>query len=127
MGNGFVAGRLNAAGERFGWTYGALLHAGILAWGAASKNFAAEVAVCTALGEADLYVCTVLIAQQLATLRNFLRTLTYYLMQEKLYVSTRHRPSNCSESRNVTRRAFCIYAIAGSTAGTSRACARRFA
>ena len=96
MGDGFVAGRLDAAGERFGWTYGALLHAGILAWGAASKNFTAEVAVCTALGEADLYVCTVLIAQQLATLRNFLSTLTYYLVQEKLYVSTRHRAPTCS-------------------------------
>src|SRR5712671_8046766 len=93
--------------------------------GAASKNFTAEVAACTALGEADLYVWTVLIAQQLATLRNFLGTLTYYLVQEKLYVSTRHRPSNCSESRNVIRRAFCIYAITGGTAGTSRACARR--
>src|SRR5712671_4343594 len=74
--------------------------------GAASKNFTAEVAACTALGEADLYVWTVLIAQQLATLRNFLGTLTYYLVQEKLYVSTRHRPSNCSESRNVIRALF---------------------
>jgi len=31
MGDGLVAGRLDTAGERFGWTYGALLHAGILA------------------------------------------------------------------------------------------------
>src|SRR5580765_3228316 len=125
MGNGFVAGRLDAAGKGFGWMDGALFHGEILARGGGSENFTTEDKACTELGEANLYVCTVLIAQQVATLRNFLSTLTYYLVQEKLYVSTWHGPSTCSESRNVTRRTFCIYAVAGGAAGTSRAGARR--
>src|SRR5712692_3782759 len=127
MGDGFVAGRFDTAGERFGRMYGAFFHAGILAWGVRSKNFIAEVTERTEFGETNLYVCTVLIAQHLATLRNFLSTLTYYLVQEKLYVSTWHDLPNCRESRNVTRRAFCIYAVAGGAAGTSRAGTRRLA
>jgi hypothetical protein len=42
MGDGFVAGRLNAARQCFGWMDGAFLHGGILAWPSQAKNFTAE-------------------------------------------------------------------------------------
>jgi hypothetical protein len=51
MGDGFVAGRLDAAGKRFHGMYGALFHAGILTWGAASENFTAEVGEGAEFGE----------------------------------------------------------------------------
>jgi hypothetical protein len=38
VGDGFVAGRLDAAGESFGWMYRAFLHARILAWACEAKN-----------------------------------------------------------------------------------------
>jgi hypothetical protein len=42
VGNGFVAGRLDAAGQGLGWVYGAFLHARILAWGLQAKNFSTK-------------------------------------------------------------------------------------
>jgi hypothetical protein len=58
MGDGFVAGRFDAAGKRFRGMYGALFHDEILTWRAASENFTAEVGECTEFGEANLYLCT---------------------------------------------------------------------
>jgi hypothetical protein len=42
VGDGFVAGRLDATGQGLGRVYCAFLHARILAWGLLAKNFTTE-------------------------------------------------------------------------------------
>ena len=75
MGDGFVAGRFDAAGQRFGWMYCAFLHAGILAWGLRGEEFhhggRRERGGRSAVKEGNLSVCTVLASQQRARWRNF--------------------------------------------------------
>jgi hypothetical protein len=98
MGDGFVAGRLDAAGESFGGMYGAFFHAGILAWRVRSKNFNAEVAEYAELGKRkNLYVCTVLAGQHRCTVRNLFPS--YYVLSSagEMYVGTRNGSSDCYE------------------------------
>jgi hypothetical protein len=85
MGNGFVAGRLDAASEVLGGLDGALFHSAILAWAVRSKNSTTEGAEGTEFGEEK--TCPVVqfwrgnCGPELAI---FFCGDTYYLVQEKL-------------------------------------------
>jgi hypothetical protein len=53
VGDGFVARRLDAAGQGLGRVYCAFLHARILAWGLQAKNFTTEGAEIGAWNEEE--------------------------------------------------------------------------
>jgi hypothetical protein len=85
MGNGFVAGRLDAASQVLGGLDGALFHSASLAWASEGKDFTTEGAKRTEFGEEK--TCPVVqfwrgnCGPELAIF--FCRD-TYYLVQEKL-------------------------------------------
>jgi hypothetical protein len=86
MGDGFVAGRFNAAGELLGGMDSALFHGAILAWGFRGKNFAREVAAARSFAEPRKPVRLgsfggATVRQMLAI---FSLALSYYLVREKV-------------------------------------------
>jgi len=82
VGNGFVTGRFNAAGELLRGLDRALFHEAILAWGLQDKNFTTE---CTEFRtERTCPIGQFLRRNSVADPAIFPGALTYYLVQEKL-------------------------------------------